>query len=266
MNALLEVAGLTITDRRRTFVDSLSFTLDAGERMAVVGETGSGKSLVGLAVLGLLPRGLSTTGTITVEGSEVTRAGETELQGLRGATVTLVPQHPGFALDPLTRIGHQLAEPLRRHQHRRGLDLRTDLKISLAEVALQDIGRVARSFPHQLTDGQRQRVTLAMALACTPRLLIVDDPAVEPDGSSRLEFVTLLDELCRRRGLALVFLTPDLALASRVAGSILVMKDGQALEHGPTSEVLERPRHRYTRNLVRATYALEGALRTGELR
>lgn len=266
MTALLDVAGLTISDRRGPVVEDLSFTLAPGERVALVGEAGSGTSLVGQAILGLLPRGLSATGSLAVDGVEVADAAETALTRLRGATVALVPGRPVLALDPLTRVGQQLAEPLRRHQHRRGLDLRTDLKISLAEVALHDLGRVARSFPHELTGDQCQRVALAMALACTPRLLVVDDPAADLDLAGRLEFVDLLDDLCRRRGLALVFLTPDLALAARVASSLVVLKDGAVVEQGATGDLLERPRHRYTRNLVRATSALEGALLTGALR
>lgn len=263
---LLEIDRLSVRFGDATVVDDVSFSIAAGEKFALVGESGSGKSITALAILGLLPRGLSASGSILVDGQQVIGATEAELTTLRGAKVAMVSQDPSRALDPLARVGRQVAEPLQRHQQRRGVDLRTDTRIALAEVALTDLDRIIHSYPHELSGGQRQRIALAMALACRPGILLADEPTTALDVTVQAEVVDLLKKLCRQRRMTTLFISHDIALVSGVVDSVLVMKDGLIVERGPVAEVVGNPQHSYTQGLVRAATMLEGALRTGSIR
>ncbi|MDR3082858.1 MAG: ATP-binding cassette domain-containing protein, partial [Streptomyces sp.] len=173
---LLDVRGLTVrTTDGRTLVDDLSFTLASGERLGLIGESGSGKSLTTLAVLGLLPDGMSATGSIELAGTQIVGTPEKRLTAVRGRDAAVVFQEPLTALDPLMRVGRQIAEPLRRRTGLKGNDLARAVAHALEQVRLPEPERIARAFPHEISGGQRQRVALAMALACDPKLLIADE-------------------------------------------------------------------------------------------
>lgn len=178
---LLEVRNLTIRFGSTTVVDDLSFDLDAGERLGIIGESGSGKTLTSLAVIGLLPETADVSGSVKFNGQELTGLTDRELSSIRGKHIGMVFQEPLTALNPLMRVGKQIAQPLRNHQ---GMSLKEGMKraISLCErVGLPDPEHIVRSFPHQLSGGQRQRIGLAIALACSPALLIADEPTTALD-------------------------------------------------------------------------------------
>jgi len=268
---VLEVSGLTITTRADArLVDDLSFRVDAGERLALIGESGSGKSLTSLAIMGLLPDGLSAAGSIRLGDTELIGAPERTLGRLRGRAAGIVFQEPLTALDPLATLGRQLAEPITRVAAAEGrrlsrADRRAAVAAALTEVSMRDPERIAGSYPHEVSGGQRQRVAIAMALAGKPRLLIADEPTTALDVTVQAEVLDLLDRVTARRGTALLFVSHDLAVVARMASHAVVLQGGREVERGEVGELLAAPRHAYTQGLVGAARELDGALAfTGE--
>ena len=256
---LLTVSDLTIRTGGKTLVEGLSFSLDEGERIGLIGESGSGKSLTLLAVMGLLPTGLSATGSILLDGTEIIGARERTLNGIRGRAAAPVFQEPRTALDPLMRMGRQIAEPLKRRGVR-GSALRRDVDDLLAQVALTDRDRIARAFPHELSGGQRQRAAIAIALAAEPKLLLADEPTTALDVSVQADVLALIDRIATARRMAVVFVSHDLAVVTQVASRALVMQDGEVLERGDVRTLLTAPRHEYTAGLIASARRFENAL------
>ncbi|MCW8101792.1 ATP-binding cassette domain-containing protein [Streptomyces tauricus] len=260
-DTLLDVRGLTVrTDDGRVLVDDLSFTVASGERLGLIGESGSGKSLTTLALLGLLPDGMTATGSVELAGTQVVGAPEKRLTAVRGRDAAVVFQEPLTALDPLMRMGRQIAEPLARRTGLKGRELNSAVTEALVRVRLSEPDRIARAFPHEISGGQRQRVALAMALACDPGLLIADEPTTALDVSVQAEMLDLLDTLVREREMAVLFVSHDLAVVAKVTDRVLVLKDGRAVEEGPVLDVVTAPRAEYTRALVAGARKLESAL------
>jgi peptide/nickel transport system ATP-binding protein len=258
---LLDVRGLGVASQGgTTLVDDVSFSIGAGERLGLIGESGSGKSLTSFAVTGLLPEGLTASGSAVLDGVEVIGARERDLVKLRGNVASVVFQEPLTALDPLMRLGKQVAEPLRRHLGLRGAALREAVHRALDEVRLPDPGRIARAYPHEISGGQRQRVAIAAALACRPRLLIADEPTTALDVTVQAEILALLDTLVTERGMALVFVSHDLAVVSRMTDRALVLRHGRVVEQGPMARLLSAPTDPYTVELVRSARELDAAL------
>jgi peptide/nickel transport system ATP-binding protein len=245
--SLLEVASLNVTSPDGVArVSEVSFAVAPGERLALIGESGSGKSLTAFAIMGLLPAGLRASGSILLDGIEVVGATEKRLVPLRGRVCAYIFQEPLTALDPLMKLGRQLAEPIARHQGLRGAALRRAVLEALAEVRLSEPERIAESRSYEISGGQRQRVAIAMALACRPRLLIADEPTTALDVTVQSEVLTLLDRLVADRGMALVFVSHDLAVVSRMADQAIVMRAGAAVERGSLAQLLASPQHPYT--------------------
>ncbi|MEV8345810.1 ABC transporter ATP-binding protein [Streptomyces niveus] len=264
--SLLDVTGLTVvTDSGRALVSDLSFTVEQGGRLGLIGESGSGKSLTALAVMGLLPPGLTASGSVVLDApglgrTEMVGAAESRLRPLRGRGAGVVFQEPLTALDPLMRVGRQIAEPLRRHRGLRGTELRRAVAAALDRVQLPEPDRIARAFPHEISGGQRQRVALAMALAAEPALLIADEPTTALDVTVQAEVLGLLGELIAEKDMALLFVSHDLAVVSGVTDELVVLKDGRAVESGRTADLLHAPRQPYTRSLVESARTFENAL------
>ncbi len=250
--SLLEVSGLTVRFGEHTVVDDVSFTIDEGERLAMIGESGSGKTLTALALIGLTPESATVSGSVRFNGNELIGRSERDIKELRGEQIAMVFQNPQTALNPLMRVGKQVAEPLRRH---RGLSKRAadDAAIELcARVGLPDPERTVRAYPHQLSGGQRQRVGIAIALACRPALLIADEPTTALDVTVQAGVLALLTELIAAEGTALLFITHDVALLPTVADDVVVMRRGVIVESGTAASVIEKPQDPYTAELVAA--------------
>jgi peptide/nickel transport system ATP-binding protein len=265
----LTVSGLCIRGPEgQRLVDELSFSIAPGERVGLIGESGSGKSLTALAILGLLPEALTASGSIRWGDTEVVGAPERSLNALRGRAVAIVFQEPLTALDPLMRLGRQLAEPLRRRAKidgtkLSGAGLDRALRASLDEVRLPDPERILRAYPHEISGGQRQRVALAIALAGRPELLIADEPTTALDETIQSEILDLLDGLVRGRDMALLFISHDLAVVSRIATRAVVLRAGVAVESGTISDLLTAPQHPYTQELIASARQLDSALDWG---
>nr|WP_208007615.1 ABC transporter ATP-binding protein [Labedella endophytica] len=265
---MLEIENLSVhldgPDGRR-LVDDVSFDLADGQRLGVIGESGSGKSLTALAVLGLLGHPLSASGSIRLslgDGDTVdtVSAPGRRLDGVRGRTVGAVFQEPLASLDPLMRIGAQLAWPLRRHRGFRADALRRAVLDALAEVQLPEPERIARSLIHEVSGGQRQRVAIALALAAEPRLLIADEPTTALDVTVQAGVLELLQAAVENRGMSLVFISHDLPVVAGIADRVVVMRGGRVVEIGDTRRILTAPREEYTRTLVGASRALDDLL------
>jgi peptide/nickel transport system ATP-binding protein len=268
--ALLSVSNLTVEyaprSRRDTHTDrgpvvrDVSFDVTAGEVVAIVGQSGSGKSTIARAILGLLPdNGHVTAGHVDVEGAPITGLSPRDWQRLRGRTIGFVPQDPLGSLDPLKKVGDQVAEVLivhgiagRRDAHRRAIEL-------LDRVGIDEPRRRAGDHPHQLSGGQLQRVLIAIAIAGDPKLLIADEPTSALDVTVQQRILELLDELRRERRLGVVFITHDLALAEHHSDEVVVLRDGQVRETGRTANVLIHPEDDYTRQLIADAPALSPA-------
>lgn len=258
---LLEVDNLTVTTRGGdVLVRDVSFRLDAGERLSLIGESGSGKSLTSFAITGLLPDGLQATGSVLLDGVPVIGARERDLVALRGQVASTVFQEPMTALDPLMRLGRQVGEPLRRHLGLRGDALRRAVHDALAEVGLPEPERIARAYSWEISGGQRQRVAIAAALACRPRLLIADEPTTALDVTVQADVLALLERLVAERGMALLFVSHDLAVVSRMAQRAIVLRQGRVVEEGAIGGLLSEPRDPYTAELVRSARELDAAL------
>ncbi len=265
MSALLRVDNLEVRAGGRTLVSGVSFAIDAGERVGLIGESGSGKSLTALAVLGLLPEAMATTGSILLDGQQVVGARDRDLVALRGTSIAAVFQEPMTALDPLMRLGDQVAEAVRRRARRDGESLsRAALQARvlalLERVSLPDPARIAKAYPHGVSGGQRQRVAIAMALACRPKLLIADEPTTALDVTTQAEVLALLNALVRDEKMGLLFISHDLPVVATIAERAMVMREGALIEAGPVGSVFNRPSHPYTRGLVAAARAFDQAL------
>lgn len=251
--SLLEVRDLGVRfGRRPAAVTQVSFRIEAGERWGLIGESGSGKSVTALAVMGLLAETAVVSGTVTLGGHRITDLPERALARLRGDLVTMVFQEPMTTLDPTMPVGRQVAETLLLHssiEHRAARQRVLDL---LAEVGLSDPERVAASFPHQLSGGQRQRAILAMALINSPELVICDEPTTALDVTVQARVLARLDQALTANGAACLFISHDLAVVSQICDRVLVMLDGRIVERGSVAELFRAPQHPYTRGLVAA--------------
>ncbi len=230
----------------------LSFALARGETLGLIGESGCGKSLTALALMGLLPEGAQVSGSMRLEGRELVGLSERDWCALRGDRVAMVFQEPMTALNPLHPIGAQIAEPLRLHRALGRSEARAEALRLLERVQLPQAARRLDAYPHQLSGGQRQRVVIAIALACRPDLLIADEPTTALDVTIQREVLALIAELVAEDGMALLLISHDLGVMAQQVQRMLVMYGGQGVESGPTAEVFRRMSHPYTRGLFAA--------------
>ena len=251
--SLVVVEGLTVSFGDRVVVQDVSFTVARGETLALVGESGSGKSLTALSLLRLLPPGATVaSGRIEIDGEAVTAMREPELRRLRGGKAGMIFQEPMTSLNPLHRIGRQVAEAVRLHM-KAGLSrdaLRARAVALLEQAGFADAQNRMDAFPHQLSGGQRQRVMIAMALANDPPLLIADEPTTALDVTIEAQILALLDAQKAARGLGLLLITHDLGVVRQHADRIAVMKAGRIVETGTVAQIFSRPSHPYTRMLL----------------
>ena len=245
----------------RTLLDDLSFFARQGEVLGILGQSGSGKSLTALALSGLLPKTMAVSGSVKVCGTEIIGARERALNAVRGAAVSIVFQEPSAALDPLMRIGKQIALPLKKHALVRGARLWDAVFALMREVQLTDVERIARSYPHEISGGQRQRAALAIALACSPRLLIADEPTSAIDAQIQKQLVRLIAGVAHNRGITVLFISHDIAVVNSIAHRIVVMKEGKIVEEAPAHELLASAKHEYTRLLIQSARTLDGSLK-----
>ena len=258
-DTLVDVADLSVGFGAARAVDGVSLRIAEGETVALVGESGSGKSITALAMTRLVPSppGIYAAGRILYRGRSVLDAREPELRALRGREIAYVFQEPAAALNPVFRIGYQIAEALRLHQP--SLPVEAETRRLLELVGLSDAVRVARAYPHELSGGMQQRAMIAMALAGRPRLLIADEPTTALDVTVQAQIMDLLQRLQADLGMALLLITHNLGLVARIAHRVYVMYAGHMVEEGVCTEVLRTPRHPYTQALLRAVPTLAAA-------
>lgn len=259
-NPILQVEGLRIVYRTEqgpvAGIDEVSFAIYPGELVAVVGESGSGKSTTAGALVGLLAENASIeAGSLRLAGEELVGLGERSWRHLRGRQVGFVPQDPGLSLDPVKRIDRQLEEAMTVHGMSRR-EARARTLLLLEQVGLTDIPRVARSYPHQLSGGMRQRVLIAIALANDPPLIIADEPTSALDVGVQRQVLDRLQSLARERGTAVLLITHDLGVALDRADRLIVMQHGHIVESGPARQIFQHPGHPYTRQLLAAAPSL----------
>ena len=254
MTAALTIDNLKISIGETHVLRGVSLEVEAGEVRGLVGESGAGKSMLGRAVLGLLPANAAvTSGHIAFEGRDLLAMREAERRELLGRRIALIPQDPMTSLNPVKRISAQIGNLLRHHlklSRRAALQRAAEL---LSEVAIREPERVLSLYPHEISGGMRQRVLIAMAFACNPALVIADEPTTALDVTVQRQVLQLVERLRRRHGSAVLFITHDLGVVAKICRSMTVLHAGRVLEEGETAEVLVRPRHAYTRALLAAT-------------
>lgn len=234
-------------------VKDVSFTLDKGEILCIVGESGSGKSMSANALMGLMPEGVTPAGgSITFEGRNLLELSEDEMLALRGKDISMIFQEPLSALNPLMRIGDQIAEVFEAHDLLTPSERRKRALELLHEVGLPDPETTIRAYPFQLSGGQRQRVVIAMALALEPKILIADEPTTALDVTTQAQILDLIEELRRNHGMAVLFITHDFGVVADIADRVIVMQHGEVVEAGRAETVLLNPTHSYTRALLDA--------------
>jgi oligopeptide transport system ATP-binding protein len=260
---LLQVRDLTTrfrTDRGVvTAVDRVSFDLPAGETLAIVGESGSGKSVTALSILRLIPSppGKIASGEIIFEGKDLLKLDDPGIRAIRGNRIAMIFQEPMSSLNPALTIGMQVAEPINRHQGEpwsRALD---QARVLLDRVRIPDAARRLGDYPHQLSGGMRQRVMIAMALACNPRLIIADEPTTALDVTVQAQVLDILKELTQETRSSLILITHDLGVVARYADRVAVMYGGRVVESAPVRELYARPRHPYTLGLMASVPRLD---------
>ncbi|MFI5662298.1 ABC transporter ATP-binding protein [Streptomyces sp. NPDC051684] len=254
---VLTVRGLDVTTRDGgPLVQDVDFTIRAGERVGLIGESGSGKSLTSLSLMGLLPEGLRAQGSVRLAGvgHDLVGADEARMSRVRGKDIAMVFQEPMTALNPTMRIGRQIAEVLLVHRTRTDrASAHTAAVELLDQVGLPEPAAAARAYPHQFSGGQRQRVVLAIALANDPALLVCDEPTTALDVTVQARVLDLIVRGVEDRGSALLFITHDLAVVATACERVMVMYGGRIVESGPVRQVFTRPRHRYTQALIGAS-------------
>ncbi len=265
LSALLSVANLAVEfavpEGRFQAIQDVTFDLQRGRTLALVGESGSGKSVTSLAILGLLPRNARVAaGSLRFDGCDLLALHAADRRRLRGDRIAIIFQEPMTSLNPLLTIGDQVAEPLRLHRGmgraaagRRAIEL-------LEQVGIRDAPQRMRAYPHEFSGGMRQRVLIAMAIACDPVLLIADEPTTALDVTVQAQILDLLRDLQRRTGMGLLFITHDLGVVAELADEVAVMYAGAIVEHAPTQRIFTDPAHPYTRGLLGCMPRLRGPL------
>ncbi|MGI8772026.1 MAG: ABC transporter ATP-binding protein [Acidobacteriaceae bacterium] len=250
---LLSVDHLTVRFRQQEVVRDLSFSIDAGEVLGLVGESGSGKSVTSLAILGLLDPSAHIQGSIRFDATDLLALRPEALRSYRGRRIAMIFQEPMTALNPVMPIGRQIAEAVETHQPTlTARQVKEAVLAGLHAVALPEPERRYRDYPHQFSGGQRQRILIAMALVNRPQLLIADEPTTALDVTVQAQILELLRDLQQQFGLAMLFISHDLAVVSEVAGRVAVMRHGLLLEQGSREQIFRTPQHPYTRALLGA--------------
>ena len=247
---LLSVEHLTVRLGPTTLVDDVSFTLAAGSRLGIIGESGAGKTLMALAVMGLLPDGLTASGRVMLNGDHLLGRSERDLATRRDNSMSMIFQEPVAALDPVMRIGRQIAEPLRLHQAMSRHDAFDVVIELLASVGIDEPERAARSFPHEMSGGQRQRAMIAMALSCGPDLVIADEPTTALDVTIQARVLRVLQDQVVAKDAALILITHDLPVLASIVDDVVVLQKGAVVEQGPIEQVFSAGADPYTRRLV----------------
>lgn len=252
-DALLVVDGLTVSlgaEAPVTILDGIGFRLEAGRTLGVVGESGCGKSMTALALMGLVPEPQRTGGSMRLGGVELVGMAEAGRQRIRGRRLGMIFQEPMTALNPVVPVGTQIAEMLEVHEGASTGAARARAVALLAQVGIAAAAERAQAFPHQLSGGMRQRVMIAIAIACRPEVLIADEPTTALDVSVQAQILDLLLELQAREGMAMLFISHNLGVISEIADDVMVMYTGRVVEQGRASDVLAAPGHPYTRGLI----------------
>ena len=259
---ILEVKGLTVTlpegADRAYAIEDVSFSVGAGEIVCVVGESGSGKSVTAFTVMGLTLRKelAPVAGEVRLEGEELLAMSDAQLRRLRGQRMAMIFQEPMTALNPVMKVGDQVAEMLEIHTHLDAAGRKARVIEVMRDVKLPDPELIAQSYPHQLSGGQRQRIMIAMALALEPALLIADEPTTALDVTTQAQILDLIKEIQARHGTGVMFITHDFGVVAEIADRVVVMQSGKVVEQGPAEEVLRRPSHPYTRMLMTSVPSL----------
>ena len=241
-------------------VDCVSFNLDRGELLGLVGESGCGKSMTALSIMRLVaPPGKIVSGEVIFDGKDLLKLSDAEMRQMRGDDIAMIFQDPMTSLNPVFTVGEQIAEALRLHRKLSRSDARAATIDAMREVAIPDPSRRVNDYPHQLSGGMRQRVMIAMALACNPKLLIADEPTTALDVTIQAQILELLDELRQHRELAVLLITHDLGVVAEVADRVAVMYTGRIVEESDVDELFERPKHPYTEGLLRSVPKLTTA-------
>ena len=260
-NPVISVNNLSISFGRTTVVHDLTFEIAPGSTLALVGESGSGKSVTSLAMMRLLPEGIAQArGSIALEGRDLLTLSEKEMRQVRGGRISMIFQEPMTSLNPVQRVGDQLAEVIRIHKGLRGAALKEAVLEMLRKVRIPDPEARMHQYPHTFSGGMRQRVMIAMALACDPALIIADEPTTALDVTVQAQTLALLKDLQRETGTAVLFITHDMGVVAEVADNVLVMRRGREIESGSVDEVFSNPKDAYTRSLIEAAPSLVGKL------
>ncbi|MFG2055298.1 ABC transporter ATP-binding protein [Micromonospora sp. NPDC048930] len=261
--SLLDVRDLSVVFQRRgerpfTAVDKVSFSVEPGQTVGLVGESGCGKSVTSLAIMGLLPRrGNKVTGQVMFDGADLLALRPDDMRDRRGRDIGMIFQDPLSSLNPVVPIGTQVAEVLERH---RGMDRKAALKEArelLDAVGIPDPNRRLKEYPHQISGGMRQRALIAIALACKPRLLIADEPTTALDVTIQAQILTLLKQLVDETGTALIMITHDLGVVAGLCDTVNVLYGGKVVERAARHELFARPRHPYTHGLLNSVPRLD---------
>jgi len=257
MTSLLEVTGLSTHFPTREglvrAVDDVSFYLDRGELLGLVGESGCGKSMTALSIMRLIsPPGKIVAGEILFDGRKLLQLSNAAMRDVRGNDIAMIFQDPMTSLNPVFTVGEQIAEALRLHRGLSRKGARLAAVAAMREVSIPDPALRADDYPHQLSGGMRQRVMIAMALACDPKLLIADEPTTALDVTIQAQILELLNNLQRNRDLAILLITHDLGVVAEVANRVAVMYTGKIVEESPVAELFARPKHPYTEGLLRS--------------
>ncbi|MGO1434813.1 MAG: ATP-binding cassette domain-containing protein [Canibacter sp.] len=248
----LTVKNLTVTIGGKELLSDISFSLGTGERVGIIGGSGSGKTLTALAIAGLLPTHAQVRGSIRLDETELTNVSSQVRADYRGDKIGIVFQEPKTALDPLKRLGRQMTASL-AHHYELDRDQRDTAALQLADrVGFREPERMVRAFPHEVSGGQRQRAAIAAAISASPPLLLADEPTTALDVTVQENILRLFCDLSDADKMSLVFISHDLAVVSQVAQKVLVLHEGRLIEEGAVHDILRRPQHEVTRALIRA--------------
>lgn len=255
MSHLLDVKQLTTSFQGDTgtnvSVDHISFHVDEGEVVCIVGESGCGKSVTSLSIMGLLGRGGAVTdGSVLFQRENILEMTEKELDNIRGNEITMIFQDPLTSLNPAFTVGNQITESIRAHMNLSKKEARERAEMLLTRVGMPDAPKMMKNYPHTLSGGMRQRVMIAMALSCNPKLLIADEPTTALDVTIQAQIMTLLRELQQEIGMSMILITHDIGLVAQMADRVLVMYAGQIIEQASVKELFAHPKHPYTRALL----------------